>query len=465
MKRKSIMLLMASILAISVIGCGSNKPAQSAKASSATKAADSLLGSQTVVVEGDDWGPAVTKTIIHFNDTIDEASVSKDTFTVAETKDSFNYAALMDEDFKGDPSEHITITSDRTVVDAYTCDSQGNKSDSSEYVALELYYSPEEGNPFCYDVLTWQNTVCDPYQLEVSLKDGNSISTTSGGSFTYISVDSEIDLALDKAIYPQLENVKTDGTFTGKDGYTLSYGSYVPEDDGNKHPLVIWIHGAGEGGTQNEIAILGNEVTALYSDEFQNLMGGAYILTPQTDTFWLTYNENGDWQDNPGVDSVYLQTLKDLIDEYVANNKNVDPDRILIGGCSNGGYMTMDMILNYPDYFAAAFPICEAYADKGITDAQLKAIKDLPVWFVYAKNDTTVVPENFDIPTISRLEKLGANVHSSVFDDVHDTSGRFKGEGGQEYQYMGHWSWLYFFNNECEENGVNMWTWLSEQSK
>ena len=125
----------------------------------------------------------------------------------------------------------------------------------------------------------------------------------------------------------------------------------------------------------------------------------------------------------------------------------------------------MDMVLNYPDFFAAAFPICEAYADSGISDAQLEGIKDLPIWFVYANNDTTVIPEDYEIPTIERLQAIGADVHTSVFEDVHDTSGRFTGEDGQPYQYMGHWSWLYFFNNDCEENGVKLWDWLASQSK
>ena len=60
---------------------------------------------------------------------------------------------------------------------------------------------------------------------------------------------------------------------------------------------------------------------------------------------------------------------------------------------------------------------------------------------------------------------MGANVHKSVFDDVQGNSGRFTGDDGKAYQYMGHWSWIYFFNNECEEDGVNMWNWLAEQSK
>lgn len=132
---------------------------------------------------------------------------------------------------------------------------------------------------------------------------------------------------------------------------------------------------------------------------------------------------------------------------------------------SFGGYMTMDMIINYPDYFAAAFPICEAYNNSGLTDAQLESIKDLPLWFIYAKNDTTVDPTAFEEPTLKRLNEIGANVHTSVFDDVHDTSDTYKGQDGNAYQFMGHWSWIYFFNNECEDNGVNMWQWLSEQHR
>lgn len=52
----------------------------------------------------------------------------------------------------------------------------------------------------------------------------------------------------------------------------------------------------------------------------------------------------------------------DTIKEYVKHNPSVDAERIYLAGDSNGGYMTVNMIITYPDYFAAAVPICEAYA-------------------------------------------------------------------------------------------------------
>ena len=67
-----------------------------------------------------------------------------------------------------------------------------------------------------------------------------------------------------------------------------------------------------------------------------------------------------------------------------------------------------------------------------------------------------------------RLLAAGANnIHVSVFDDVHDTTGRFFNEDGTPYQYNGHWSWIYFDNNEadCDEHGEKVWQWIGEQVK
>ena len=71
----------------------------------------------------------------------------------------------------------------------------------------------------------------------------------------------------------------------------------------------------------------------------------------------------------------------------------------------------------------------------------------------------------FEEPTLARLDAIGANVHRSIFEDVQDLSGTYKGQDGNTYQYMGHWSWIYFFNNQCEDNGLNMWQWMSEQHR
>ena len=149
--------------------------------------------------------------------------------------------------------------------------------------------------------------------------------------------------------------------YTAKDGTTYSYADYTPAKDDKKNALVIWLHGAGEGGTDPYIDILGNEVTSLVSKEFQSLFEGAYVLAPQSPTMWMD-DGTGAYQ-NGDKGSMYAESLFEMIDAYVKANDDIDPNRVIIGGCSNGGYMTMEMVLKHPTYFAAAFPICEAFQD------------------------------------------------------------------------------------------------------
>ena len=80
----------------------------------------------------------------------------------------------------------------------------------------------------------------------------------------------------------------------------------------NKRPLVIWLHGAGEGGNDPLITIYGNKVTALVGDEFQKIMDGAYILVPQTSSVWKR-NENGDYFSNENTFSWFKNELHPVI--------------------------------------------------------------------------------------------------------------------------------------------------------
>ena len=412
-------------------------------------------GSQKAYIIGDDWGPAVTKTVISLDKAIDADSVVAENFKVVEEKEAtINWGT----------GEIGIATADRNVTAAYTSDAQGNKvTGSSKYITIEMYVSPSEGSPFIYNLKTGFNSWCTPYKLNVSLAKGATMS--SGDEVvTDLNIKADIDVAGDGKICPQGEVFEMKA-YTAKDGTTYSYADYTPAKDDKKNALVIWLHGAGEGGTDPYIDILGNEVTSLVSKEFQSLFEGAYVLAPQSPTMWMD-DGTGAYQ-NGDKGSMYAESLFEMIDAYVKANDDIDPNRVIIGGCSNGGYMTMEMVLKHPTYFAAAFPICEAFQDQYITDDQINAIKDMPIWFTYAKNDGTVDPTLCVEPTVARLLAAGANnIHVSVFDDVHDTTGRFFDEDGTPYQYNGHWSWIYFDNNECyDENGVNAWQWLAKQIK
>ncbi len=470
-KRRSLWIaVLLACLMLFAVSCGKQEENTSSSAASSepavqtesqeessteTQALEKMIaGTQAVKIYGFDWGPAVTKTVIFLEEACDDKSMEylsrPENYTVTERKDGI-----------------FSLGEAERKVEEAVCTKETD-NDGKEYTRIELSlsYGPEEGSPFRFNMQTMMNTWCGTYELDVRIKD-----TVHDAAGNECRIEVALDTALDISSCPELEDLKIDGQFTGPEGHTLTYAFYEPENasEENRRPLVIWLHGMGEGGTDPLIDVLGNRVTTLFAaDEtgkntFQETMEGAYVLTPQTPTYWMQYDEAGSWSNNPGKDSIYLNDLKALIDDFIRNH-HVDPDRVIVGGCSNGGFMTMDMILNYPDMFAAAYPICECFSPDAVTDEMLESIKDLPIWFVYAENDTTVYPPANEEPLIERLKDAEADIHVSAFPDVHDTSGKYT-SGGNPYQYNGHWSWIWFFNNECSEDGLSLWQWMSEQKR
>jgi predicted peptidase len=171
---------------------------------------------------------------------------------------------------------------------------------------------------------------------------------------------------------------------------------------------------------------------------------------------------------------VYNEALFALIQEYVSKNPNIDPKRIYVGGCSNGGYMSLKLIIEHPDYFAAGFISALAYHNEFISDAQIQKIKNVPMWFVHSKDDPTTVADLTAVPLFNRLKAVGAkNVFFSLYDHVTDITGFY---GGENYRYNGHWSWIYSHANTARTdfdgspvmlNGrpVTIMEWLAAQKK
>jgi predicted peptidase len=217
----------------------------------------------------------------------------------------------------------------------------------------------------------------------------------------------------------------------------------------------------GEGGTDNKIVLYGNRVTALADTKIQtDLKNNCDILVVQTPTFWLDLDKKGEERYSP---EIYTETFKSLVDKYVSEN-NIAEDRIYIGGCSMGGFMTMNMLLNYPYYFAAAYFAAEAYADQYISDEQIQSIKNIPMWFIHSENDETVNISLHTNATYKRLQDAGAtDLHYSHYDKVVDTSRKYD-EDGAQYEYDGHWSWVYLFNDECKDGDETVFTWIVKQT-
>ena len=344
-----------------------------------------------------------------------------------------------------DPSVLTVNTNgvERNVLTVYPSDARGAFNPEGECLALGLDKATGRGLGLTKAGDVWK----EEYSVKVGLKKGKTIKV---GKQKYTAIECETDKALkDFVSEADYFNKGTfTGRLTGKPGdVTLTYASYEPwslKGDGVANPLVIWLHGGGEGGVDVSITLLGNEVVSLIRPQIQSHFtteggaGGAYVLSVQCPTMWMGTSKGFGHGDYP---SLYADVLKSCIDEFVDQHPDVDRNRIYVGGCSNGGYMTMHMLIRNPRYFAAAFPTCEAYMDQYISDSEIKALAEENIWFVQSYDDTTVDAKTHCIPTFQRMVKAGAkNVWMSMFETV-------EGIDNPGQKLFGHFSWCYLFND------------------
>ena len=344
-----------------------------------------------------------------------------------------------------DPSVFTVNTNgaERNVISVYPCDSRGAFDPEGQYLALGLEKAMGRGLGLSKAGNVWK----EDYAVKVALKKGKVLKS---GKQKFTAIECETDKALRDFVSEADYFSKGDftGKLTGKPGeVTLTYASYEPwslKGDGKVNPLIIWLHGGGEGGVDVSITLLGNEVVSLIRPQIQSHFtteggaNGAYVLSIQCPTMWMNTSKGFGHGDYP---SLYADVLKSCIDDYLDRHPDVDRNRVYLGGCSNGGFMTMHMLIRHPRFFAAAYPTCEAYMDQYISDVEIQTLAEENIWIVQSYDDTTVDPKTHCIPTFQRLMKAGAkNVWMSMFENVQgmDTPGR---------RLMGHFSWCYLFND------------------
>ncbi|MCR5218026.1 prolyl oligopeptidase family serine peptidase [Treponema sp.] len=426
-----------------------------------------------------DWGAAVNLLVCDAAVTLNPDSIKTEDFKVERV--------IVNED-QTDSARGMAYS--RKIEEVYPSDKYGNPvKNASRYIAIKLsvHYEDEECDFYTGRILKGR---CKYYLYRITNKN-LKLSITQLSGIVSPAADFTIQMIT-------------------KDGLTIKYASWNPPEEKTDTPLIIWFHGIAEGGDNPYMPLLGLKSTALISENIQKYFPeGACVLIPQCPTGWLETidtdvfgmrvwapvdiggtvdrkldsarkfvtglnfmdsdvrsgkyqapemekNEDPDKKPYAAV-SYYTQVVKAMIDSYIARNPWIDTSRIYVGGCSAGGYMTMNMLIQYPDFFAAAFPVCEAYPDVKITDAQIEKLAKIPLWFTHAENDETIKIANHDGPTYERLKQAGAkDLHYSLFPNVIDSEG---------VEIDGHSSWSYVLNNQCQEGDLTLFEWLSRQKK
>ncbi len=372
----------------------------------------------TTVVEGYDWGAAVSKIILSFGEVQTRAEASDFAVTVQR---GTHCAQLKAEEAFGA----------RQVIRAYVSGPKGQHKSEGRHITLILSVGPHL--PLSSPMSYFGKGPCTgnewlEYDLTVLHKSTGMIWQDEIGR-----------------IMPLVDEFDLTGEYKSSDDLTMSYASFQPEGTGQKQPLIIWLHGGGEGGFDPSIALMANRAANYASPMIQKYFGGAFVLVPQCPGAWMHNTEGISTRGRD--DDIYHEDLMALIKYFVQNNPDIDKDRIYVGGCSNGGYMSLKLILQDPDYFAAAFISALAYHSEYISDEQIAAIKEVPIWFIHAKDDPVTIAEKTVVPIYNRLiEADASDVHFSFYNHVIDLTGQY---GGPDFHYLGHFSWIYSHVNHC----------------
>jgi predicted peptidase len=186
------------------------------------------------------------------------------------------------------------------------------------------------------------------------------------------------------------------GTHTRK-GFSLPYRLLKPEkiEPGKKYPVVLFLHGMGERGTDNAKQ-LKNGATRLADADLRS-KHPCFLLVPQcpTSSFWGLAPKN-----TPKGDA--LDTALELLDS-ATKKYPIDKSRIYIIGLSMGGMGTFNALKSRPKFFAAALPICGA----GDVEAA-KSYSSTAVWIFHGEKDTTVRPQSSQ-SIAAALKKAGSS--------------------------------------------------------
>lgn len=204
--------------------------------------------------------------------------------------------------------------------------------------------------------------------------------------------------------------------FNKKD--TLHYRLALPPTmtKNNTYPLVLFLHGIGERGKDN-VAQLKHGVCSFVSKSHQQKYP-CIVLAPQCPESMKWVNVDGGLKSHiqPDTISLALKAVKNLIDSLVSVLP-IDTNRIYITGISMGGIGTWDAITRYPNFFAAAAPVCG-----GGDETKASRLVNIPIWAFHGANDNVVLTSR-TVNMINAIKnKNGKKAQCTIYPNVgHDS--------------------------------------------
>lgn len=224
-------------------------------------------------------------------------------------------------------------------------------------------------------------------------------------------------LTQDLSLYQKKEYVHAEGKL-------LPYRILYPEnyDKSKKYPLILFLHGAGERGNDNEKQLVHGSKLFLNEENRKNFP--AIVVFPQcpAESFWAVtkadrtvqpvkfsfdYDEPANWP---------LTAANDLV-KKLKKEEGVDPSKVYITGLSMGGMGTFESVFRYPELYAAALPICGG----GDVDHYDLRILKTAFWIFHGAADA-VVNVKLSQEMTEKLKSLKAEVNYTEYPGVNHNS-------------------------------------------
>lgn len=208
-------------------------------------------------------------------------------------------------------------------------------------------------------------------------------------------------------------------------GDTLNYQILYPKNfsEDKQYPLLLFLHGAGERGSDNEKQLVHG--SKLFLDAFNKEAYPAIVIFPQcpTEDYWSNATID---REKKGLERFIfppnkaptkaLDLVMKLMDQY-SQQPYANTKQIYVGGLSMGGMGTWELLERKPDLFAAAFVICGA----GNPGAASKFAQNTPLWLFHGAQDDVVVP-TYSINMVKALLENGATPSYSLYAHANHNS-------------------------------------------
>lgn len=213
-------------------------------------------------------------------------------------------------------------------------------------------------------------------------------------------------------------------TFTSSARLVLPYRILLPEnyDKTKKYPLVLFLHGAGERGNDNESQL--THGAKLFIDSANRKAYPAIVIFPQcpTEGYWSSVEVNRNTSpftlkfDYTRPITPALQAAIELVQKMIVH-EGVDKSRIYITGLSMGGMGTFEAAYRFPELFAAAVPICGG-ADVRAYD---KRVSKIPFRVFHGAKDAVVDVKHSQV-VVQKLKTLDTHVEYIEYPEVNHDS-------------------------------------------